>query len=76
MTVNHEMHYRAETFGLRAAGIPDADAHWYCSCGGWLFIAHPNSTRMTGNNKDEALVSFRAHTLPPEALPEALDGDG
>lgn len=66
--MNHEMRYRAGTYDLRHVGIPDADPHWYCACGGWLFVARPNSTRMTGNNKDEAVESFREHSLPPEVL--------
>lgn len=62
--MNHELKYRAATQGLTAAGVPDNDAHWYCSCYEWRFAARPKVHRPTGNNLDEAK---RAHNIHAEA---------
>lgn len=58
---DHAMQYRAGTEGLSRLGIPDAPPHWYCQCGGWSFVTHPNSARATGNNEIEARKAFQHH---------------
>lgn len=34
--IEHELLYRAGSWGLGNVGITDnTQPHWYCSCGGW-----------------------------------------
>lgn len=55
------MKYLAGTYGLGRFGIPNRMAHWYCSCGKWMFTAVAMSNRRSGNNRIEADRDYMKH---------------
>lgn len=62
LVTEHEMIYRAGSFGFASIGVPDREPHWRCSCGpGWKFPARSMPSRKTGNNEIEAKRSHEMH---------------
>ena len=57
--MDHELLYRAGSYGLSHVGIPnESQPHWYCSCGTWRLNRNPR----TGSPfKETALKHHRKH---------------
>ena len=57
----HELLYRAGSFGLESLGLSDAEPQWFCVCRDWRFAARSMPRRRTGTNKAEAISAWRVH---------------